>query len=238
MRVQESARQFAYPPTPDLLAAVRSQRKPSRGVVYRRLAQVAVAILIVLAAMLAVPEIRAAVLEILRVGSVRIFQTAPTATLTPPPSTTPRSTPLPTPLQSVLDLPGETTLENARAVATFEIRYPTSLGEPDRVFAQQMDDWQVVLVWERAGAPISLHMMPSDTFQAKFYPRDPITTRVNDSPALWFDKPHTFQFWLRNGTTVEREISENVLLWELDGMTYRLESDLDLEAARALAEEI
>ncbi len=241
MRVQENARQFAYPPTPDVAARVRIQRLQRRPtVVYRRLAQVAAAILIVLIAMMAVPEIRAAVFEILRIGSVRIFQTAPTASLTPQPSQTARPTPvpLPTPLQSVLDLPGETTLENARATVNFEIRYPPSLGEPERVFLQQMEDWQVVLMWERDGAPISLHIMPSATFQAKFFPRDPVTTRVNSSPAYWFDEPHLFMFWLPNGDEIQRDITDNVLLWELGDLTYRIESSLDLEAAQTLAEEI
>jgi len=244
MRVQESARHFEYPSTPDVVNAVRSQRRPRRSVIYRRWAQVAAAIFILLAAMMAVPEIRAAVLEILRIGAVRIFQNEPTPTpsLTPRPSTTPRPTPLPTatPLQSVLDLPGETTLAAARSEMTFEILYPASLGEPDRVFAQQMDDWQVVLVWDQGagGVPISLHVIPSSSFEAKYYPWQPTMTRVNRSPAMWFDKPHLFQFWLRSGEGIQREVQGNVLLWEAGGLTYRLESELMLDEARALAEEI
>ncbi len=187
-RLRQAANSFAYPATPGLAGAVRrrlehAQTRSAR--LWRRVAWGVVMALVILAGLMAVPQVRAAVFEILRIGAVRIVPVAPTPTLTPAapalaftgvaPVTTPLSTvsprfdggapaapsPSPTPLLSVLDLAGETTLAEARAKAGFPIRLPTSpsdLGAPDRVFLQDLGGPVVVLVWMDSAAPNRVRM--------------------------------------------------------------------------------
>ena len=182
-RLRQVANTFAYPATPGLARAVRrrlerAQTRPARF--WRQVAWGVVIALVILAGLMAVPQVRAAVLEILRIGAVRIVPVAPTPTLTPaalaraPTGVAPITTPLgavsprsdggaqavpspsPTPLLSVLDLAGETTLAEARARAGFPIRLPTSpsdLGAPDRVFLQDLGGPVVVLVWMNSAQP-------------------------------------------------------------------------------------
>ncbi|MGE5603200.1 MAG: hypothetical protein ACM30E_09120 [Nitrososphaerales archaeon] len=187
--VQAAARDFPYPPTPDLVRGVRTRlagaapqragRPQSR---LRPLAWGLAALVLILAGLLAVPEVRATIIEVLQIGGIRIFVTPPTPqpTALPPtappisaapaaaaPATaalapaTPAATPtLPrptaTPLASLLDLAGETSLATAQREAGFTIRfpaYPSGLGPPDHVYLQKMGGAFVVLVWTEPGHP-------------------------------------------------------------------------------------
>src|SRR5262245_61999842 len=119
--LRKQAKTIDYPPTPDVAGRVRrrlevERPRPSRPV---PLWVGAMLILVfVLSALLAVPQVRAELLGFLQIGVVRIFPVAPTPTATLPPLTaTPR--PAATPLLSLLDLAGETTLDEARAEAGF-----------------------------------------------------------------------------------------------------------------------
>jgi hypothetical protein len=96
--VQAAAAAFSYPPTPDLAAAVVRRlaagyaRLPAAVPDRRRPAPVfaiLAALAILLAGLLAVPQVRAAVVDVLRIGAVRIFLVAPT----PPPAPAPSATP-------------------------------------------------------------------------------------------------------------------------------------------------
>ncbi|MCB0241206.1 MAG: hypothetical protein KDH08_21825, partial [Anaerolineae bacterium] len=78
--LEQAASGFPYPPTPDLTPAVMKQvQSPAASppVTPRRLALVAAALLVVLAGLMAVPQVRAAVLEVLHIGAVRIFLEEP-----------------------------------------------------------------------------------------------------------------------------------------------------------------
>jgi hypothetical protein len=164
------ARSFSYPPTPDVSRSVarsRTDRYPGRS---RRGLVLAIAVLVlVLAVGFAVPPVRAAVLNWIRIGAVQIFLrqpvtpspqdlTAPAISISPQPrgSTAPilsaSPTPLATippvvtpsvpPLTSILDLSGEVSLANAQSQANFPIRlptYPSDLGQPDHVYFQDID---------------------------------------------------------------------------------------------------
>ncbi len=81
--LQAAAHDFPYPLTPDIARAVRQRlaMEPRQAAMRRmRLAWAAAIAVLILAGLLAVPQVRAAVLEALRIGAIRIFLTEPTPT--------------------------------------------------------------------------------------------------------------------------------------------------------------
>jgi hypothetical protein len=128
-RVRETAGALPYPPTPNLQSRLRMEAMPaiqhqySRGIVLRRIAFAAVALLLTGVLVLAVPPASAAVLEWLRIGAVQITlqEPAPMPTQTPSPTGTAARMPNATlrPLSSVLDIGGETPLDAARRAVRF-----------------------------------------------------------------------------------------------------------------------
>lgn len=262
-QVHELARAFAYPATPDIAGAVAQRRavrpKPAR----RQLAWATLLILAIVAGLLAVPQVRAAVLEFLQVGAVRIFLTEPTPTATialatvpaqdagsisattAPATATATPRPTPTPLASLLDLAGETSLSQAETQAGFSIRqptYPPDLGPPERVFLQELGGPVVVLVWLAPDNPekvqISLHQLGPGTFAQKGQPRLIREATVNGQPALWTEGPYMLQFLNNNQVTFDMRqlVKGHVLIWAEGEITYRLETDLPLEEAIKIAE--
>jgi hypothetical protein len=173
-RLQRAARDFTYPPAPDLAATVGARLRAEAGRRTfgrnrRRVAGLALAAALLCFGLLAVPQVRAAVGEIvIRIGAIRIFVPAPTATpaatplpptatlgraqalITATPAPRPTSTPRPSPtideaqlgpLASLGRLAGETTLEAAKSKLQFPPRlptYPADLGPPDKLFVQNL----------------------------------------------------------------------------------------------------
>lgn len=254
-----TARALPYPPTPQLTAAVLSRSgapapDPRRT---RRLAYGLAVTLILLAASLAVPGVRAGLIEFLQLGAVRIQfgatftpTVAPTVTGTPPALTT-TPTPEPTPLRSVLDLGGLTTLADARARAPYPLRlpaYPGSLGEPDLVFAQDLDGFSVMLVWlapeSESEVALSLQLLESRLMAEKLFfdvvkqqPPSMELTEVNGQEAIWTTGPYIVI--TRQGQLEERRLVEgHALIWVEAGVTHRLETNLVLDEAIRIAESL
>jgi len=217
--LKSTAQAFLYPPTPNVAQAVM-QRLALRGQARRRalgrLGWVTLVLAVIgVAITLAVPTVRAAVLEFLQIGAVRILLAPPTAT-SPPPLLSPSSAslpPIPTSQQtfddkiSLLDLAGETSLDEARTSVDFPIRlpaYPASLGLPDDVYMQDLGAPVVVLVWsspeDHGKAWLSLHIIPSGSYTLeKVQPRVVQGATVNGLPAVWAEDPNLLR--LRNGNT-------------------------------------
>ena len=254
-RLTVTARALPYPPTPNLAAGqdARLAERPARPAIGRwPLALAALALLLL--ALLAVPPVRAAVVQFIQIGVVRIF--VGPATPTPTPAATPTGepaapTPTPrasvTPVSSLLDsLAGETTLARAAVGAGFPIRlpaYPADLGLPDRVFLQTDGAPMVVAVWldpARAGqarlalfeiAPGNIGLEKSDFI--KGVPPELQNTTVHGQPAAWTTGPYILQ--IKNGDfTSDRVIEGHVLIWVERGLTYRLE----LGSAASMAEAV
>lgn len=239
-KVRQVARHFSYPPTPDLAEAVRQQLASSKArlkpdlITRRRWAWAALLALFLVGSLLAVPQVRAAVVEFLQLGAVRIFLAQPVPTVQPTPVMAP----------SLLGLAGETSLAEARTQVDFPIRlptYPAELGPPDRVFQQDFDGPVVILVWLKPEDPgqvwFSLHLMGPDTFAGKGAPQTVTETMVNGRPALWLEGPHLLQ--LSDGDYALRRLVEgHVLLWTEGQLTYRLETDLPLAEAVRVAESL
>jgi hypothetical protein len=163
-------------------------------------------------------------------------------TETPQPGFTPYISPAH--LVTFADIAGETTLEAAQARSPFPIRlpaYPADLGLPDKVFMQE-DGPMVILVWSDAANPdkarLSLHEVgPGSILVRKFEPHVIRETQVNGQYAVWAEGPYLVQ--LTNGNyDFRRTVQGNTLIWQENEVTYRLETDLNLEEAVRIAESL
>ncbi len=246
-RLAPIARSLPYPPTPDLARLVtrRLHRRPA-PLARRRLVLAAALLLACLALLLSAPAVRAQLVEWIQIGVVRIFP--PSVTPTPQaPAAQPalQSTPSPDLLISLAELGGETTLEDARRQVDFSVRlptYPPGLGAPDRVFLMHMGKPFLVLVWldpqRTSEIAMSLHIFPSGSVAAeKWSPRTISETTVNGQYAAWVTGPYLLL--LRSGDfDFRRLVNGSVLVWEADGLTYRIETQLSMDEAVKIAESL
>jgi hypothetical protein len=199
----------------------------------RAIAAAILLIITLLGALLAVPQTRAAIAAILHIGSVTIVPTAPTSGANEP-----------TPLPSILDLAGQTTLDNAQRRMPFPIRlpaYPADLGTPQYVFVQDLAGKAVVLVWLEPGTTdqvrMSLSELSSDVLIQKFAPPVLQETTVHGQRAIWTDGPYIVE--TKNGEYTQRRlVTGHVLIWTEGGVTYRLETSLSLPEAVRVAESL
>jgi hypothetical protein len=216
-------------PLPSLAPGLTS-RLASRP---RAIAAAILLILALLSALLAVPQARAAIAALLHIGSVTIVPTTPTPGANEP-----------APLVSVLDLAGQTTLADAQRQAPFPIRlpgYPTDLGAPQYVFAQDLGGEAIVLVWLEPGSPnhvrMSLSELSSNIYLQKFAPPVLQETTVHGQRAIWTGGPYIVV--TKDGQYVQRRlITGHVLIWAEGGVTCRLETSLSLPEAVRVAESL
>ena len=259
-QVRTTASAFPYPPTPDVTGAVlRRLATEPRG--RRRigiLARTAVALAVILAVLLAVPPVRAALLDILRIGAVRILPAPVPDVATPVRGSSPTPQPgtaitsgsptvVPTlPAVSGLELSGEITLPEARERVAFPIQlpaHPPDLGPPDRVFVERFGGSVVVLVWQEPRADrvrLALYELGPGVSAQKVAPRVVRETSVNGHRAVWGEGAHLFRL-LGGGPDEEeywRVVESNVLIWEEGGVTYRLETRRSLKEAVTIAESL
>ncbi|HEX8682911.1 MAG TPA: hypothetical protein VF707_11390, partial [Ardenticatenaceae bacterium] len=241
-------------PSPTFAATLEAQVRAAtpRPTIRRRVSPArwlgwAALLLLMLAGLLAVPQVRAGLLEVLRIGAVRILLVEPTPTVSSSGQAPVTATPVPR--TAALGLVGETTLDEAQREAGFPVRlptYPADLGPPDQVFLQDLDGAVVVLVWLDPTDPrevrLSLHQLANTTFAEKGEPESIERTTVHGRPAIWSEGPYVLQFRRADGTYMglQRLVTGNVLIWQEEdgGVTYRLETDLPLDEARRIAESL
>jgi hypothetical protein len=194
-----------------------------------RLAAAVIALLVALGVAMAVsPQVRAAVLEFLRIGGVELNQG-------PPPTT---------PTDTGIRFPGEraVTLDEAHDIANFPIRLPTALGDPTavylldgRVVSLHYDSPRhgVVRVDEFEGGMTPL-------FQKYVHADDAVPTRVDGWQGVWLPRPHPVLYLGQDGNVHEQapRLAGSTLIWEQGGLTYRVEGDLSRAEAAAIAESI
>jgi hypothetical protein len=161
-------------------------------------------------------------------------------------ATTVLSTITPTP-PALLSLAGQTTLEDARQRADFPIRlptYPPGLGDPDMIFYQELGGQIVVHVWLDDGSPdhveMSLHTLGPGTFALKGPVGEIEQSSINGTLALWTTGPYALVYIDRQGTNPDFHslVEGHVLIWQEDGITYRLETSLPLQEAIRVAESL
>jgi hypothetical protein len=245
-----------YPRTPDITGSVMRRVRPSRRprFISRRLAWSLTIILILFSSLMLIPPARAAILEFIQIGIVRIFRGPPTPPALPdegPASTMVplTATPGPTsqPLIPILEsLAGKMTLEEAQNAVDFPIllpSYPPDLGQPDRIFVQDAEGNMAILVWlDLRQKPeqvfMSLHIIPRGSWAIeKANPAIIQETSVNGQRAIWAVGPYPLRLY--NGDLqFTRLIDGHVLIWEEEDLTYRLETDLPLEEAIRIAESL
>jgi hypothetical protein len=194
---------------------------------------------------LANPDARAAASEFLRLRGIVIFQA--------PAIATPSATPAPR-----ASFAGRlVTLDEARRGADFTVRAPTDpqLGTPDEVYRGQSPDRThdvVTLVYAtRAGIAVSRDAGVSALVvefrgridEALFGKVAGAGTRIEDltvngGKGFWIEgEPHLF-FYLDEAGMVWNEtlrLAGNTLLWEQDGVTYRLEAQVSRDVALRIA---
>ena len=241
--------QYPYPSTPNLAVRVRARIVAARIVPIphrawwgdpRRLALAAVLVLVLIgAAGLAIPGTRDAIAHFFHIQGV-IVNRVPS----PPPSLSPASS---------LDLGRRTTLADAQSSVKFTIAVPTALGSPDDVYVTAgIPGGEVALAYTpRAGIPLvrqtGLGVLITE-FRGDLIPEfiskqlGPGTTltetRVNGDPAWWIaGEPHLIIVRIAGADQPETlRLAANTLIWEHQGVTYRIESGLtEAEAMRIAA---
>lgn len=244
-----------YPRTPDIAGSVTTRLRPVTRPRFRS-ASKAVAwsltvILVLCSSLMLIRPARAAILEFIQIGIVRIFppEVEPTPMLTPTPTSI-SGVQVPITATSELipilsQIVGETTLRNAQNRVNYSIllpTYPADLGEPDYVFVQDAEGDMTILVWldpqDSSKVLMSLHFIPKGSWAIdKMHPQAIEATTVNGERALWTIGPYPLKVYNKELESV-RLITGHVLIWAEGEITYRLETDLSLEEAVKVAESL
>ncbi len=253
-QIYSIAQQMTYPRTPDVArhVMIRSGRKPR--VVSTGLAWSLTVIVVLLVSLMLIPPARAAILEFIEIGIVRIFPPSTESPIKSPQPATPQSlapvtsTPYLESSRLLLDLSrlaGETTFANAQQRVPYSIllpTYPASLGEPDHTFVQDADGEMTILVWldrnDSQKVLMSLHFIPSESWAIKkLQPLTVEVTEVNGHSAAWTTGPY-FLLLSNRSSDLTRMIDGHVLIWEQGNITFRLETALSIEEAIRVAESL
>ncbi len=210
--VQSTAQDLVYPPLP--------AQKISYNTSFNQqiLARVAIAILVIGLAGFAVPDIRAKVLDFLNIGAVTITLDSVGADGE---------------VLRLEDVAGETDLASAQAQVDFDIRLPPD-NQPDRIYVQ--NESLVIFIWLDGNEIEQALYQIWDNDWGIYKTAETVTeTTVNDETALWLNAHHPVTF-VNGETEMTYFVQGNVLIWEADSVTYRLETHLDMETAIEFAE--
>lgn len=249
-RLTDIAKGMDYPPTPDIAGFVSARLRPAKPprLISRRLAWSLTIVLILLSSLLLIPPARAAILEFIQIGIVRIFPRPiePTTEI-PITATSEFQTPATATPETILpfldSIAGRTDLADARRIADYPIlfpTYPSDIGEPDYVYVQDAEGSMTILVWmdSQDRVRLSLHFIPAGSWAIhKFVPEIIEETSVNGNRAIWAEGPYPLRL-IDGDLEVTRLITGRVLIWEEGGITYRLESDQPLDEAVKIAESL
>ncbi len=226
---------LAVPPSPDLVPGVRARLAagPAREPLFRRPLVVALAALaLAVAAAMAVPQARTAILEFLRIQGATVER------VDEPPTATELDLGLATPVP----------LDVARTRLDFEPLVPDfpGLGRPDAVYVDRLAfGGQIVFLYGTEAAP---ELLVSE-FRGDTNPlligkeAGPGTTieRVTvdgDLPGFWVaGEPHQFMYRGPDGEPMldTVRLAGNALLWQRGPLTLRIEGAISKERALELA---
>jgi hypothetical protein len=255
-KLRSIASGMEYPRTPDIAGSVTTRLRAATRSRFnsKALAWSLTIILVLCSSLMLIPPARAAILEFIQIGVVRIFpqpveptvesvRTATPAALVPMTSTS--SSQSSTLLPILNQMAGKTTLDIAQSKVEFPIvlpKYPSDLGQPDYVYLQNADGNIVILVWLDPQHPeqvlMSLHIISNSSWMIKkMEPTAIQETSVDGQHAVWTTGPYPLIF--SNGNTqYERLISGHVLIWGDLDVTYRLETNSSMEEAVKIAESL
>jgi hypothetical protein len=214
--------EVAFPPTPDLASAIRGglERPP----VWRRPAAIALAVALVaaIAAVLAVPQSRSAILDWLGLRNLSVVRV----------DTLPR-----VPATGRLGLGREVTLNEARRRAPWAL-VPDS--KPDSVYvSESLPGGRVSLLW---GTPANVRLLLTEfsgqSYIEKVVESDAKVERAQvGNGGAWFQGPHIVMFQDRNGNFRESRarLAGSTLVWQIRDVTLRLEGRLTKDEALRIA---
>ncbi|MFF5054927.1 hypothetical protein ACFY1S_17275 [Micromonospora sp. NPDC000663] len=205
------------PDPPDVTARVRARVAAPRRHLWRAYAAAALAALLVAV----LPPTRAAVADavggLLRFAGVSIS----------PSSGRPAGTPSPLPSQRTSGL------DEAQRAVRFPIRVPAKLGPPEQVLVADPDATgahRVATLLYRGGA---LRIDAFDgrlnlSFHKETVRPDAEWVQVNGDFAVWVANPHVLSYVDRAGQVRQEtaRLAASTLIWQADGVSYRLEGDL------------
>ena len=223
-------------PTPDL-----RRRLEARPVAQRRRSWIpatAIVLLLVVSLLLVSPRARQAVADLLGVAGIDI-------TFDPDPAEV---------AGREMDLGEPVTLEEAAEAVDFELSVPEDLGPPDAVFlSDRPSSGRVSMVWEgdetlpASGdtgigliySQFALELAEDANFVKSVTPDTSVrAVEVGGAIGLWIDgAPHVISYEDAAGNRVEEEtrLAGNVLMWESDGVTHRIETTAGLQTTLRLA---
>jgi hypothetical protein len=246
-RLRDLSGHVAFPEPSDLTMRVTGELvrspAPRRGFfdnLYRPELGYGLAVLLALAIGILTfsPSVREAVADFLGIRGISISRDEP-----------PRAA-----LGEELEVPGErVTLEEARSRAGFDVAVPDGLGDPDETyFGTYLEHGVVTFVYEveddlpeargtgvgalitefRADVDVELIGKAADPATAI----EPVT--VNGGEGYWLTgEPHAVGYLDRNGRFQEDtlRLAGNTLIWQQGPLSIRLEADVGLEEALAIA---
>ena len=203
----------------DLVPAVRSRLgdRPRRPLPWRRLGAAAAFVLVLgFAATMVVPDARTAVLRFLGIEGatiIRVDELPPAATTQPP-------------------FGEPVTLDEAEQVVGFRPLLP-DLGSPDSVRVDRFSPYFVVVQY---GRPLRVRLteLVGGVIEKYALAEQRVgRVSVDGRPGIWVEGRHVVSepFGLPR-------IAGNVLLWEQDGLTVRLEGRLTREEALEIARSV
>ncbi len=222
---------LVFPETPSfdgILAALPDRVAPARR--GRPWLGVAAAVIAVAALILTVPPARRAVADLLGLGAVRV--------------TVVNELPAATAFKA--DLGTMVSLDEAAAAAPFPLLVPGG-AEPDTVFLREVDLVAVTQVFGTGKQPRLILTQVGGAADRqvieKMVPGEGAIerVRVGESEGLWLSgPPHTVSFITSQGGRVPDppRLAGNTLIYEQDGVTIRIEADVDLTTALAIAESL
>lgn len=225
-----------------VMGAIETGSQPTRRRRFRLLPAFTVVLVVVVASLLLSPTMRKALADFFTVAGIRIERLLD---LGAPPGTD-------------LDLGVESSIHEARGMVSFGITQPvgTDLPPPDAVYVSDLPlGGMVTLVWEPSaslpevfdtgvGLLIGqfLGRIDEEFFLKSVGPGTTVTpVDVSGNRGFFIQgAPHNFVYVDSAGHAQEEtlRLAANVLLWENHGLTYRVESNLDLQATLAIAESL
>jgi hypothetical protein len=244
-QLKELGNVLELPAAPDLVDAVRSrigkEREPRLRM--RRSLVLAIAALgLALAAAMAVPEARTAILEFLHIRGASVEKVS-----TLPSSSTGGLT-LPSVPNAGLNLGAPVSLEEARELLSFEIAQPElpGLGSADSIYLDETTPGgQVFFLWGTEARPQVLLSefrgdLNRDLIAKQAGPGttiEPVSVQ-GGAPGFWVGGANHVVYYLDPDGQIREEtirLSRNALLWERNDLTLRLEGDFGKDAALELA---
>jgi hypothetical protein len=244
LALADLGRHVEFPPAPELAPRVRARLAEgptvARGLPrlygYRRALAIGLAVLAVaVAAVLAVPQTRAAILEFFHLRGVTIERVEELPTV---------------PIQQHFNevfLGQRVTLEEARDAVHFRVVVPEALGEPDEVYLQQSNPpgGMVSFVYGTKEQPRAILTQFEAAVHDAIFKKVAVGTTIDQveidgGPGFWIEGAHVFDYFDRRGEFRQEliRLAGNTLLWERGKVTLRLEADVSEDEAVKIARSV